>query len=109
VHAHHNSTLTQRNIAALHQSKPQIDDTRSPAHARAGLCGIWGVLFVGLLGKEQYIVEVYGKPAGAHLMGVFYGGHGQLLLCQFIAVIVIIAWTGALLQDVAAKELSLSY
>ena len=25
-------------------------------------------------------------------MGIFYGGHGQLLLCQFISVVVTIAW-----------------
>ncbi|GFH18704.1 ammonium transporter, partial [Haematococcus lacustris] len=24
--------------------------------------------------------------------GLFYGGHGQLLLCQIIAVLVVIAW-----------------
>lgn len=30
----------------------------------------------------QYIVEVYGKEFGKHLMGIFYGGHAQLLLCQ---------------------------
>lgn len=47
-----------------------------------GLCGIWGLLFTGLLAKEQFIVDVYGKEAGKHLMGIFYGGHGQLLLCQ---------------------------
>ncbi len=28
-------------------------------------------------------------------MGIFYGGHGQLLLCQFIAVLVIASWSGA--------------
>lgn len=25
-------------------------------------------------------------------MGIFYGGHGQLLLCNFIAVVVNISW-----------------
>ncbi len=25
-------------------------------------------------------------------MGIFYGGHGQILLCNFIAVVVTIAW-----------------
>lgn len=41
----------------------------------------------------QYIVEVYGKPEGKNLMGLFYGGHGQLLLCQFIAMVVIAGWS----------------
>ena len=41
----------------------------------------------------QYIIDSYGKPEGQHLMGIFYGGHGQLLLCQFIAVLVIAAWS----------------
>ena len=26
-------------------------------------------------------------------MGIFYGGHGQLLLCQFISVVVTISWS----------------
>lgn len=39
-----------------------------------------------------YVLQAYGKERGRHLMGIFYGGHGQLLLCQFIAVVVVIAW-----------------
>ncbi|KAL6751395.1 putative ammonium transporter [Haematococcus lacustris] len=69
----------------------QIDDP-CQAFPMHGMAGIWGMLFVGLLGKESYIVQVYGKPSGKNLMGLFYGGHGQLLLCQFIAVVVVIAW-----------------
>lgn len=70
----------------------QIDDPVGafPVH---GLCGVWGVLYVGLMGNEQYIVELYGKQPGQHLMGIFYGGHGQLLLCQFLEIISIIAWS----------------
>jgi hypothetical protein len=75
---------------------------------------------VGLLAKEQYVIDVsdgwmdrslssesrmmklssnpaglgqvYKKHSGRYLMGIFYGGHGQLLLCQFISVVVSIAW-----------------
>lgn len=39
--------------------------------------------------------QVYNKPMGKHLMGIFYGGHAQLLLCQVIAILVIVGWTGA--------------
>ena len=35
----------------------QIDDPAS-ALSIHGLSGIWGVMFVGLLAKEQYIVDV---------------------------------------------------
>ena len=38
------------------------------------------------------ILQVYNKPPGQHLMGIFYSGHGQLLLCQFISVVVIVGW-----------------
>ena len=69
----------------------KIDD---PAYAFSihGLSGIWGVLFVGLLAKEDYVVAIYNKPRGQGFMGIFYGGHGQILLCQFIAIVVTIAW-----------------
>jgi hypothetical protein len=69
----------------------QIDDPAEafPIH---GFSGVWGVLFVGLLAKEQYVNEIYGKPLGQGYMGIFYGGHGQLLLNQFISVVVMIAW-----------------
>ncbi|GAX83671.1 hypothetical protein CEUSTIGMA_g11096.t1 [Chlamydomonas eustigma] len=69
----------------------QIDDPAG-AFAIHGLSGIWGVMFVGLLAKEQYIIDVYHKPPGRYHMGIFYGGHGQLLLCQFISVVVCITW-----------------
>lgn len=37
-------------------------------------------------------MQVYNKPYGQYFMGIFYGGHGQLLLCQFISVVVIVGW-----------------
>mmetsp|Transcript_13091 Transcript_13091/g.32025 ORF Transcript_13091/g.32025 Transcript_13091/m.32025 type:complete len:322 (-) Transcript_13091:129-1094(-) len=69
----------------------QIDDPAMawPVH---GLCGMWGMLFTGLLASEDYVVEVYKVKRGSGLQGIFYGGHAQLLLCQFIAVCVIVGW-----------------
>lgn len=73
--------------------KLEIDDPVGafPVH---GLCGAWGVLFPGLLATESYVVNVYNKPAGEGLMGIFYGGKGQFLACQIIAILVIAAWSG---------------
>ena len=50
-------------------------------------------MFVGLLAKEEYVVQIYHKTAGQGFMGIFYGGHAQLLLCQFIAVLVMVGWS----------------
>ena len=36
--------------------------------------------------------QIYDKPPGRYYGGIFYGGHGQLLLCQFIAVLVTVGW-----------------
>ena len=49
-------------------------------------------MFVGLLAKEEYVNAVYRKPLGQGFMGIFYGGHGQILLNQFISVVVMIGW-----------------
>ncbi|MEW5304700.1 MAG: hypothetical protein WDW36_007293 [Sanguina aurantia] len=70
----------------------RVDDPVSacPLHS---LSGLWGLFFTGLMAKESFLVQVYNKPAGQHLMGIFYGGHGQLLLCQVIAMVIIVAWT----------------
>ncbi|EFJ43712.1 hypothetical protein VOLCADRAFT_65690 [Volvox carteri f. nagariensis] len=70
----------------------KIDDPVSafPLH---GLGGAWGLIFTGLMAKESYIQQVYGVAPGGHRMGLFYGGHAQLLLCQSIAVAVIAGWT----------------
>eukprot|EP00798_Chlamydomonas_sp_ICE-L_P008506 gene8505-biopygen2713 len=65
----------------------QIDDP-AVAWSCHGISGIWGVLFVGFFAKEAYIQEVYQIAPGQHKMGLFYGGHGQLLLCQFISIVV---------------------
>eukprot|EP00955_Chlamydomonas_euryale_P011919 128073-Chlamydomonas_euryale.AAC.1 len=75
-------------------SPPQIDDPAS-SFAIHGLSGLWGMIFVGLLGRQEYILEAYGhagREANTATMGLFYGGHGQLLLCQFISVLCNVAW-----------------
>lgn len=58
-----------------------------------GLSGIWGVLFVGLLANGDHVTQVYGQHNVSGLKGIFYGGRGQILLCQFISVLVIVSWT----------------
>ncbi|MEW5318528.1 MAG: hypothetical protein WDW38_009744 [Sanguina aurantia] len=75
----------------------RVDDPVSacPLHS---LSGLWGLFFTGLMAKESFLVQVYNKPAGQHLMGIFYGGHGQLLLCQVIAMVVIVAWTAVMMS-----------
>ncbi|PNW78351.1 hypothetical protein CHLRE_09g400750v5 [Chlamydomonas reinhardtii] len=72
--------------------KLKVDDPVSafPLHA---MCGVWGLLFTGLLANEGYITQVYNVPPGGHRMGLFYGGHAQLLLCQVIAIAVIAGWS----------------
>ncbi|GLC74174.1 hypothetical protein PLESTF_001470100 [Pleodorina starrii] len=72
----------------------KIDDPVSafPLH---GMCGAWGLLFTGLLAKEGYIQQVYRVDPGHHRMGLFYGGHAKLLLCQVIAISVIVCWTAS--------------
>lgn len=70
----------------------RIDDPLEafPMH---GMCGVWGVFFVGLFATEGYVAQAYGLAE----YGVFYGGSGNLLACQIIGIIVIIAWTCTLL------------
>ncbi|KAG1673174.1 hypothetical protein FOA52_015285 [Chlamydomonas sp. UWO 241] len=72
----------------------KVDDPAS-SFSIHGLSGIWGMIFVGLLAKQEYILEAYsenGRTASSATMGLLYGGHGQLLLCQVIAIVVNISW-----------------
>lgn len=75
--------------------KLKIDDplSASPMH---GVCGAWGVLFVGLLAKKEYIIDSYGRdPASIWIpAGLFYGGEevGRLLAAQLIGIITITVW-----------------
>ena len=74
----------------------KIDDPVSaiPIHL---CCGAWGVIYVGIMAAPRYVVEVYGAGTfveGSMKWGIFYGGNAQLLLCQFIEVLVIVGWVG---------------
>jgi len=70
--------------------KLRIDDPLEacPMH---GFCGAFGVIFVGLFAKEEYVLQTYGRTKSPY--GLFYGGGGELLGCQIVGVVVIIAWT----------------
>lgn len=76
--------------------KCQLDDVVSavPMH---GACGLFGVLAVGLFAVPQYVNEIYPEKAGPARYGAFYGGSGQLLACQVIEVLAILAWVGAVM------------
>jgi Amt family ammonium transporter len=64
----------------------------APMH---GACGAFGVFWVGLMAKKEYVAEVY---SGAEkCAGVFYGGDGSLLGAQVVGVICIFLWVGGLL------------
>lgn len=74
--------------------KLKIDDPleAAPMH---GACGAFGVFWVGLMAKKEYVAEVY---SGAEkCAGVFYGGDGSLLGAQVVGVICIFLWVGGLL------------
>mmetsp|Transcript_12480 Transcript_12480/g.16999 ORF Transcript_12480/g.16999 Transcript_12480/m.16999 type:complete len:497 (+) Transcript_12480:163-1653(+) len=74
--------------------KLKIDDplSASPMH---GFCGMWGVLYVGLMAKEEYVKQAYGDTRGKY--GAFYGGGGELLGCQIVGIICIATWTCCLI------------
>ncbi|PNW81429.1 hypothetical protein CHLRE_07g355650v5 [Chlamydomonas reinhardtii] len=67
----------------------RVDDVVSagPMH---GCCGAWGVLFVGLLAKEEYIQQAYVRDSYPY--GLFYGGGGLLLASQVIGILSIAGW-----------------
>lgn len=74
--------------------KLKIDDPleAAPMH---GACGAFGVFWVGLMAKKEYVAEVY---SGAEkCAGVFYGGDGSMLGAQIVGVICIFLWVGGLL------------
>jgi len=70
--------------------KLRIDDPLSAAPMH-GFTGAFGVIWVGLMAKKEYVKEVYGEGAGD--WGLFYGGSGELLGCQIIGVLAIAGWT----------------
>lgn len=69
----------------------KIDDplAAAPMHC---FCGMLGVLYVGFLAYEPYVLEVYGDKKSGYGQGVLYGGNGHLLACQIVGVICIFAW-----------------
>jgi ammonium transporter, Amt family len=92
--------------------KFKIDDplAASPMH---GFCGIWGVLWTGLMATKNFTLEAYGGyhqtcdeydeetgfcktfSDGPHNypFGLFYpGGGGRLFASQVVGVLVIIGW-----------------
>jgi ammonium transporter, Amt family len=51
-------------------------------------CGVWGVLFPGLLACEKYVAEVYTTGNA----GICYGSHGKILACQLCEISTLLAW-----------------
>ncbi|KAG2486763.1 hypothetical protein HYH03_014562 [Edaphochlamys debaryana] len=85
--------------------KMKIDDPLSAGPMHFG-CGLWGVLFTGLLAKQQYIMEAYvhapstdgsiTNPDDMYPYGAFYpGSNGKLFACQIIGICAIIGWVCA--------------
>jgi len=54
-----------------------------------GICGLWGLLSVGLFADGTYGNYSVEMP---YITGLFYGGGGGQLLAQFISVVVVVAW-----------------
>ncbi|GBG77449.1 hypothetical protein CBR_g23898 [Chara braunii] len=83
----------------------EYDDPLEAFQLHAG-CGLLGVLFVGLLAKKEYLMQVYSHWEGEY-SGLFYGGGGRLLAAQLIGAICITAWT-SVTMGVVFKVLHLS-
>ncbi|KAF5827019.1 ammonium transporter AmtB-like domain-containing protein [Dunaliella salina] len=73
--------------------KLKIDDPVG-AWSVHGAAGIYSVIFIGFFAKHDYVKEVYGNPVSSRRYGWFYGGHGQVMLCNIIELIFIILWVG---------------
>lgn len=73
----------------------RIDDplAAAPMH---GFCGAWGVFFVGLFAKGDYVAQAYGNSLDA-AKGAFYGGDGSLLGVNILGIIMITLWVGGML------------
>ncbi|KAG2428008.1 hypothetical protein HXX76_011994 [Chlamydomonas incerta] len=82
--------------------KMKIDDPVS-AVALHLFCGVWALLFPGLLAQPSYVEDVYGAYGfgkdvqGSKKFGILYGGHGQVLLCQVIEALSICTWVGIMM------------
>ncbi|GIL66220.1 hypothetical protein Vafri_19828 [Volvox africanus] len=78
--------------------KLRIDDPLSAAPMHA-FCGAWGVFFVGLLAKREYVCASYGKDCSEWVpYGLFYEGDGRLLASQVIGIICIFTWVFGLMS-----------
>lgn len=85
--------------------KLRIDDPLSAAPMH-GFCGMWGVFFVGLLAKPEYVEQAYagsheylvGVQTPAYPAGAFYpGSGGRLIASQCIGILSISAWVCGLM------------
>ena len=76
-------------VCWLFLHKFRIDDPLSAAPMH-GFGGATGIIFVGLLAKQEYVMQAYGR---ADNYGLFYGGGGRLLASQVVGLLVIAAWT----------------
>eukprot|EP00270_Netrium_digitus_P009158 TRINITY_DN277_c0_g1_i1.p1 TRINITY_DN277_c0_g1~~TRINITY_DN277_c0_g1_i1.p1 ORF type:complete len:533 (+),score=71.49 TRINITY_DN277_c0_g1_i1:62-1600(+) len=71
----------------------RFDDPLEATQLHGG-CGAWGLLFVGLFAKKEFVMQAYGRGPSTPY-GVVYGGGGKLLWCQVIEILAITAWVSA--------------
>ena len=73
--------------------KLEIDDAvnATPVHYFAGC---WGLLAPALFAHPDHMREAYDN---GDVSGLFYGGQGNMLACNFVALIAITAWVAALM------------
>jgi len=71
--------------------KLKIDDAVDaiPVH---GFCGMWGCLATGIFASTDRVAFAYGSDTG----GVLYG-YGNLIVCEIIGILIIIAWCGGVM------------
>merc|ERR1712032_985586 len=82
--------------------KLKVDDAVDaiPVHF---FCGIWGCIATGLFAEPSRLVKAYGVADGDDLhAGWFYSwgrqsGDANLLLCEFLGILFIIAWCVAIM------------
>jgi Amt family ammonium transporter len=62
-----------------------------------GGCGAFGVFYVGLLAKKEFILQAYANKDDSTPYGLFYGGGGKLFAAQIVDILVIAGWVSALM------------
>lgn len=67
-------------------TKLKVDDPVGAVSVH-GICGLWGVIAVGLFSSD---------PASGVPMGLFYGGGASLLITQLIGAVCLIAWAAVM-------------